>query len=175
MFSNSYRSWWASERSVHEQSFKNATADDESFSYMISFVIAASVPMLETLVRNLDEDVKGNSLLREAPVTNDFSESVFAAYDKTVVNAKGQSMKSNSGITMARLTGSLDTEAQINEKATRHVKELVTRKNFAGDLDVEYARKIEELRVFSYFQHPKEDRFEVLKQCRKRFKVKITF
>lgn len=148
----SYDCWWLKESEEHEQTFKNATT--------VVYILKKTCPyILACLDRNLDEDVRGQSMFKDVPITNAFGETIFACWDKSV--STGAGVEAVKGIVMARLTGALDTRAQRREKTVKWVKSQAKKGNMVGDIEAEIERKSKELNILDYFNHDPEESWEI--------------
>jgi hypothetical protein len=127
---NSYHIWWKDHEERLTDDFKNAT-DAEHWRYTVVYLKAAAPYMLATLERNLDEDL--DEAFKDVPKTNDFSESIFAYWDRAARSQAGiQAVK---GIVMAGMTHALDTDPQRIARATENVKRGIRNGTLEGDFE----------------------------------------
>jgi hypothetical protein len=75
------------------------------------------------------------------------------------------------GITVARTTGAFDTQGQIRDTAAKWVRDQAKKGNISGDLTVEIEKKVKEKNILNYFSHPVNERWELICEIKKKFKV----
>ena len=149
--------------------YDNAT-QPEHWKY-VRYLKAAAPAMLKTRDRNIDEDLDGKEAFKDIPLTNDFSEGIFAHWDRAARNSPA-GIQAVKGQVMARTTHALDTDAQRTARATEKVKQGIRNGSLEGDYEELLNSAIMKENLLNYFQYDKEERYALLIEARSALKVR---
>ena len=158
-----YDSWWLAKKAELERDYSLATSK-RSWPYISAHLHNAAPFMLATHKRNLDFDCKDIPELEFAPKTTDTTESSFSCVDSAIKsNGAEGGIYSCFGVAQAKIMHFLQTPGEKRKRAEEQY-----RSSQIADKPALVAKKLREWDVTSFFQLKREDRWEIIKDIRKK-------